>query len=62
MKDIKQIRQDEVDYSLCKLLVDYLHSQGLIAEDKWQSVSETLKERFTTATLMIGDNIVKRSH
>ena len=35
MREVKQIKKDEMDYSLCKLLIDYLYSIELIDEEKW---------------------------
>ncbi len=30
MLEVKKILQDEMDYSLCKLLLDYLHFKGMV--------------------------------
>lgn len=32
MREVKQIIKDEMDYSLCKLLLDYLYFKELIDE------------------------------
>ncbi|WEG37103.1 hypothetical protein [Amygdalobacter nucleatus] len=30
MQEVKKILQDEMGYSLCKLLLDYLHFKGMV--------------------------------
>lgn len=30
MREVKKILQDEMEYCLCKLLLDYLHFKGMV--------------------------------
>ncbi len=53
MREVKQIIQDEMDYSLCKLLLDYLYFRKLIDEEKWIVASTEVKEKYGPPTLML---------
>ncbi|HEL0620466.1 hypothetical protein [Streptococcus equi] len=53
MREVKQIIQDEMDYSLCKLLLDYLYFRKLIDEEKWIAASTEVKEKYDPPTLML---------
>ena len=53
MREVKQIIKDEMDYSLCKLLLDYLYFKELIDEEKWIAVSTEVKEKYDPPTLML---------
>lgn len=53
MREVKQIIQDEMDYSLCKLLLDYLYFREFIDEEKWIDASTEVKEKFNPPTLML---------
>ena len=62
MREVKQIIQDEMDYSLCKLLLDYLHFRELIDEEKWIDASIEVKEKYDPPTLMLEGRYGKRSN
>lgn len=53
MREVKQIIKDEMDYSLCKLLLDYLYFKELIDEKKWIEASKEVKEKYNPPTLML---------
>ncbi|HEL0015932.1 hypothetical protein [Streptococcus equi] len=53
MREVKQIIQDEMDYSLCKLLLDYLYFRKLIDEEKWIASSTEVKEKYDPPILML---------
>ncbi|BDQ55636.1 hypothetical protein EfsSVR2330_31470 [Enterococcus faecalis] len=53
MREVKQIIKDEMDYSLCKLLLDYLYFRELIDEEKWIDASTEVKEKYDPPTLML---------
>ncbi|MED5833152.1 hypothetical protein VYH82_03520 [Streptococcus anginosus] len=53
MREVKQIIKDEMDYSLCKLLLDYLYFRELIDEEKWIVASADVKEKYDPPTLML---------
>lgn len=62
MREVKQIKKDEMDYSLCKLLIDYLYSIELIDEEKWIAASLDMKEKYNPPTLMLEELYGKRSN
>lgn len=62
MREVKQIKKDEMDYSLCKLLIDYLYSIELIDEEKWIAASSDVKEKYNPPTLMLEELYGKRSN
>lgn len=62
MREVKQIIKDEMDYSLCKLLLDYLYFIELIDEEKWIDVSTEVKEKYDPPTLMLEGRYGKRSN
>ncbi len=53
MREVKQIIKDEMDYSLCKLLIDYLYHRDIIDEEKWMAASAEIKEKYDSPTLML---------
>ena len=53
MREVKQIIKDEMDYSLCKLLLDYLYFRELIDEEKRIDASTEVKEKYNPPTLML---------
>ncbi len=53
VREVKQIIKDEVDYSLCKLLLDYLYFRELIDEENWIDTSIEVKEKYNPPTLML---------
>ena len=53
MREVKQIIKDEMDYSLCKLLIDYLYYRDMIDEEKWIDASTKVKEKYDPPTLML---------
>ena len=53
MREVKQIIKDEMDYSLYKLLLDYLYFRELIDEEKWIDASTEVKEKYDPPTLML---------
>ena len=42
-----------MDYSLCKLLLDYLYVRELIDKEKWIEASAEVKEKCNPSTLML---------
>jgi hypothetical protein len=52
VREVKQIIKDGMDYSLCKLLLDYLYFRELIDEEKWIDASTEVKEKYDPPTLM----------
>lgn len=46
MREVKKILQDEMDYSLCKLFLDYLHFKGMVDDKSWQLSVTQLKDRY----------------
>lgn len=62
MREVKQIIKDEMDYSLCKLLLDYLYFRELIDEEKWIDASTEVKEKYDPPTLMLEGRYGKRSN
>ena len=61
MREAKKIRQDEMDYSLCKLLLDYLHFKGLTDDKSWQLSVTQIKDHYNPPTLMLEGIYGKRS-
>ena len=61
MREVKQIINDEMDYSLCKLLLDYLYFREFIDEKKWIDASAEVKEKYDSPTLMLEGLYGKRS-
>lgn len=57
LREVKQIIKDEMDYSLCKLLLDYLYYRDLIDEEKWVVASVQVKEKYDPPTLMLEDTV-----
>lgn len=57
MREVKQIIKDEMDYSLCKLLLDYLYFRNLIDEEKLVVASVQVKEKYDLPTLMLEDTV-----
>lgn len=53
VREVKQIIKDEMDYSLCKLLLDYLYFRELIDEEKWIDTSIEVKKKYDPPTLML---------
>jgi len=53
VREVKQIIKDEMDYSLCKLLLDYLYFRELIGEENWIDTSIEVKEKYDPPTLML---------
>lgn len=62
MREVKQIIKDEMDYRLCKLLLDYLYFRELIDEEKWIDASTEVKEKYDPPTLMLEGRYGKRSN
>ena len=62
MREVKQIIKDEMDYSLCKLLLDYLYFIELIDEEKRIDASTEVKEKYDPPTLMLEGRYGKRSN
>lgn len=62
MRAVKQIIKDEMDYSLCKLLLDYLYFRKLIDEEKWIAANLEIKEKYNPSTLMLEGLYGKRSN
>lgn len=61
MREVKKILQDEMDYSLCKSLLDYLHFKGMV-NDKSLHLSVTqIKDHYDPPTLMLEEIYGKRS-
>ncbi len=61
MREVKKILQDEMDYSLCKLLLDYLHFKGMVDDKSWQLSVAQIKDHYDTPTLMLEGIYDKRS-
>lgn len=57
MREVKQIIKDEMDYSLCKLLLGYLYYRDLIDEEKWVVASAQVKEKYDPPKLMLEDTV-----
>lgn len=53
MREVKKILQDEIDYSLCKLLLDYLHFKGMVDDQSWQLSVTQIKDHYDPSTLML---------
>lgn len=62
MREVKQIIKDEMDYSLCKLLIDSLYYRDMIDEEKWMAASAETKEKYEPPTLMLEGRYGKRSN
>lgn len=61
MREVKKILQDEMGYSLCKLLLDYLHFKGMIDDKSWQLSVTQIKDHYDPPTLMLEGIYGKRS-
>ncbi|EFQ49265.1 hypothetical protein [Lactobacillus iners] len=61
MREIKKILQDEMDYSLCKLLLDYLHFKGMVDDKSWQLSVTHIKDHYDPPTLTLEGIYGKRS-
>lgn len=62
VREVKQIIKDEMDYSLCKLLLDYMYFKDLISEEKCMEASEEIKIKYDPPTLMMEGHDGKRSN
>lgn len=61
MREIKIILQNEMDYSLCKLLLSYLHFKGMVDDKSWQLSVTQIKDQYNPPTLMLEGIYGKRS-
>lgn len=61
MREVKKILQDEMDYSLYKLLLDYLHFKGMVDDKSWQLSVTQIKAHYDPPTLMLEGIYGKRS-
>lgn len=61
MREAKKILQDVMGYSLCKLLLNYLHFKGMVDDKSWQLSVTQIKDHYDPPTLMLEGIYGKRS-
>lgn len=62
MREVKEIIKDEMDYSLCKLFLDYLYFRNSIDEKTWMTSVKEIKAKYNPTTLMLEGCYGKRNN